>query len=156
RSGLPSTLDVIGFCTGQHQRSLEGEHVRLLGYAPDLHERLASYSIFVAPILTGTGIKTKVVEAFLMGLIVISTPLGLVGMEVSHRRHCYVFETAEQLAACLAEILRNPKAAADVADRGREYAEHHFTPDVLRERWREILDFTLSRSRSQWLRVEAG
>src|SRR5262249_48989876 len=45
RSGLPSTLDVIGFCTGQHQRSLDGEHVRLLGYAPDLHERLASYSI---------------------------------------------------------------------------------------------------------------
>ncbi|MDB5406193.1 MAG: hypothetical protein JWL84_1105 [Rhodospirillales bacterium] len=146
RSDLPSTLDVIGFCTSEHRDRLDGGHVRLLGYAPDLYRRLAEYSIFVAPVLSGTGIKTKVVEALLMGLIVVSTPAGLAGLDLGHRTHCYVFETARDLADCLREILGDPTAATTVADNGRHYAERNFAPDVLRERWREILDFTLSQN----------
>jgi glycosyltransferase involved in cell wall biosynthesis len=143
--GLPSRLDVLGFCTKEHRRHLEGDHVRLLGYATDLHRRLLEYSILVVPLRSGTGIKTKIVEALMMGMIVVSTPAGLAGLDLRDREHCYVFATAGEFAACLDEILRDPAAAMSTAENGRRYAERHFAPDVLRERWREILDIALSR-----------
>lgn len=85
--------------------------------------------------------------------IVVSTPAGLAGLDLRHRKHCYVFETARDLADCLREILRDPTEATTVADNGRLYAERNFAPHVLRERWREILDFTLSQNTASTIGV---
>ena len=47
------------------------------GFVPDLRAAVRAYPVMVNPMLTGSGLKNKVLEAFALGLAVVSTPLGV-------------------------------------------------------------------------------
>ena len=51
-----------------HARALE-----MLGYVEDVREPLARYAVFVCPILSGSGVRVKLLEAFAAGIPVVST-----------------------------------------------------------------------------------
>jgi polysaccharide biosynthesis protein PslH len=74
------TLRVIGSAPESLRHGLEHPSIRFLGYVPDILEEICQAQVFFAPIVSGTGIKTKVLEALACGLPVIGFPLGLAGL----------------------------------------------------------------------------
>lgn len=57
-------------------------NVRFLGFVPDLDRLLSAVDVVVAPLLTGSGTRLKVLEALAAGKPVVSTPLGVAGLEL--------------------------------------------------------------------------
>lgn len=51
--------------------------IRLTGYVEDLAATVTDYPIMINPMRSGSGLKNKVLEAFGLGLAVVSTPLGV-------------------------------------------------------------------------------
>jgi GT2 family glycosyltransferase/glycosyltransferase involved in cell wall biosynthesis len=50
-----------------------GASVELRGFVPDVLEPLSGYALFVCPILSGSGMRVKLLEAFAAGIPVVST-----------------------------------------------------------------------------------
>jgi glycosyltransferase involved in cell wall biosynthesis len=73
-------LNVIGSAPEALRRGLSHPSIRFLGYVPDLVEEIRSAQVFFAPIVSGTGIKIKVLEALACGVAVIGFPVGLAGL----------------------------------------------------------------------------
>ena len=44
------------------------DHMQMLGYVEDIREPLARYAIFVCPILSGSGVRVKLLEAYAAGI----------------------------------------------------------------------------------------
>ncbi len=61
----------------------ECANVRLLGFVDDLSVLLAACDVVVVPLRTGSGTRLKVLEALAAGRPVVSTSLGVAGLEVS-------------------------------------------------------------------------
>jgi len=61
----PPQLSVIGLCPEFLKAGLAHPTIRFLGYVPDINEELRRYQVFLAPIVSGSGIKTKVLERWL-------------------------------------------------------------------------------------------
>ena len=59
----------------------------MLGYVEDIREPLAKYAVFVCPILSGSGVRVKLLEAFAAGIPVVSTSVGAEGLVERGRRH---------------------------------------------------------------------
>ena len=57
-----------------------GESVELRGFVEDVREPLSRYAVFVCPILSGSGMRVKLLEAFAAGIPVVSTTLGAEGL----------------------------------------------------------------------------
>jgi glycosyltransferase involved in cell wall biosynthesis len=55
--------------------------VRILGFVEDLDRYLAACRIFLNPVISGGGIKTKLVEALAYGLSSVSSENGAVGID---------------------------------------------------------------------------
>ncbi|KAA9152265.1 glycosyltransferase family 4 protein [Microbacterium lushaniae] len=53
----------------------------LTGFVPSLDPYYASARVFVAPVLTGAGVKFKTVDALVRGLPTVATPVGAEGIE---------------------------------------------------------------------------
>ena len=55
------------------------DNIELRGFVEDVREPLGRYAVFVCPILSGSGMRVKLLEAFAAGIPVVSTPLGAEG-----------------------------------------------------------------------------
>ena len=51
--------------------------IRLAGFAPDLRAAVSRYPVMINPMQTGSGLKNKVLEAFGLGTVVVSTARGI-------------------------------------------------------------------------------
>jgi glycosyltransferase involved in cell wall biosynthesis len=87
-----------------------GGRVRLLGYVPDLDRAFAEATALVAPLMFGTGVKIKIVDALARGVPVVTTPTGIEGIEMSDGREGYV---REDLADFVAPLLSLTEPAAN-------------------------------------------
>ena len=134
-------LRVIGHCPEPVRVELgSSSAVELVGYVDDLASELAGARAFVAPIPPGTGVKTKVLEAMAAGLPVVSTPDGVHGIGAVDGHHCIIGSTGDELARGVVALVGDPGAAADMGAAARALVEEVFSPVVVAERWRAVLE----------------
>jgi O-antigen biosynthesis protein len=95
------------------------EHVEMLGYVDDVRDALARYAVFVCPILSGSGVRVKLLEAFAAGMPVVSTVVGAEGLAVKDGELCALADDPAEFAARVAELLADPQRAAQLARRAR-------------------------------------
>jgi len=96
------------------------EAVELIGFVEDVREPLARYSLFVCPILSGSGVRVKLLEAFAAGIPVVSTRLGAEGLADRDGEICALADQPADFARHVVELLRDPQKAAAMAARARE------------------------------------
>ena len=95
--------------------------VELVGFVDDVREPLSRYAIFLCPILSGSGVRVKLLEAFAAGIPVVSTRLGAEGLADRDGHICALADSPEDFAAAVLRLLRDPEAAAAMAARAREF-----------------------------------
>jgi glycosyltransferase involved in cell wall biosynthesis len=104
--------------------SLEG--VDVVGEVPDMVPWLRSGRVYACPMVSGTGIKNKLLEAMATGLPCVATPLALRGIKAAHGRHVLVAEDAVSFARYLVRVLKDDALAGSLGRAARSYitAEH--------------------------------
>ena len=116
----PPQLSVIGACPEPLKAALAHPTIRFLGYVSDINEELRKYQVFFAPIVSGSGIKTKVLEAMACGLPVIALPDAVSGISAEHMRHCLVARGPEEFVQFYSLIMNDPPFAECIGSAGRE------------------------------------
>jgi polysaccharide biosynthesis protein PslH len=137
-SGVTPTLSHIGKCPADVRTRFLPGVVNFEGYVTDVAPRLSDAAFFVAPIVSGTGIKTKVLEAMALGLPVLGTRHAVSGLQIEHKNHCFVCERPAEFAEGM-QYLSNPEVAEQMSLNARKYVEANFSIDVLRQRWSEVI-----------------
>lgn len=136
----PVTCEVIGSVPSVARREFTTPAIRLHGYVADLSAHLSRYSVFVAPITNGTGIKTKVLDAMAHGLAVVATPKAVEGLSVTDHEHCLICDTPESFAAAIEKLLGNPSLAASLGNNAYRLVKGAYSLEVICRRWEEMLD----------------
>lgn len=99
--------------------SISGPGIEFVGEVADIREPLSRYSVFLAPILTGSGVRVKLLEAFAAGIPVVSTPLGAEGLTETKTVIAALAEGAQPFADRVLHLLENPKDAQKMARAAR-------------------------------------
>jgi glycosyltransferase involved in cell wall biosynthesis len=129
----PPQLSVIGLCPESLKTGVAHPTIRFLGYVSDLNEELRRHQVFLAPIVSGSGIKTKVLEAMACGLPVIALPDGASGLSAEHMRHCLVARGPEEFVHYYS-LLMNDSAFAECMGRaGRELVMRSYSIEASTE-----------------------
>lgn len=89
--GRPVRFQAAGRLNG----SVTTPNVERLGFVDDLDAFLGPDAVMVAPIVTGSGIKTKLLDAFVRGVPVITTPKGIEGIDLLPGRDVRLSSVAE-------------------------------------------------------------
>lgn len=117
--------------------------VELLGYVDDIREPLERYAVFVCPILSGSGVRVKLLEAFASGIPVVSTRIGAEGLTVEDGEICLLADDPDAFARAILQLFDAPEAARAMARRARQRVEERHDAAALTERlvdsYREVL-----------------
>jgi len=107
----------------EHTYADHASHLQMLGYVDDIREPLARYAVFVCPILSGSGVRVKLLEAFAAGIPVVSTKVGAEGLAVDDGKFCALADDPAGFAERVLALLRDPERAAEMAARARAEVE---------------------------------
>jgi glycosyltransferase involved in cell wall biosynthesis len=83
-------------------------------------EPLRRYSLFVCPILSGSGVRVKLLEAFASGIPVVSTTIGAEGLAQADGEICGLADDPQEFADRAARLLGDRTAARELAIRARD------------------------------------
>jgi polysaccharide biosynthesis protein PslH len=86
----------------------------------DIKDAFAASSVLLAPMLSGGGTRYKILEAMASSTPVVSTTLGVEGLDVKHNRDVYLGESPEELADLTVKILENENLANDVVKNAKQ------------------------------------
>lgn len=132
-------LNVIGFLPDRLKREMSSEYLNFLGYVDNVYDELSKHQLFLAPIVSGTGIKVKLLEALGCGLPVLSTSSGVKGLGVVSGKQCYIEDSPREIVKMIKYIESNPEDAELAGMAGREYVKSHFAPEILSNNWNKVL-----------------
>jgi GT2 family glycosyltransferase/glycosyltransferase involved in cell wall biosynthesis len=114
-------LKVVGSEAPPNHSFASRAEIDLVGFVEDVREPLSRYAVFVCPILSGSGVRVKLLEAFASGIPVVSTRLGAEGLTDQDGEICELADDPAGFAAKVVELLTNQERAKAVAGRAREY-----------------------------------
>jgi sugar transferase (PEP-CTERM/EpsH1 system associated) len=115
-------LRVVGNGDAEELAKLEGPHVTVTGWVPDVRPYLRSAAAVVVPLRIGGGTRLKVVEALAMGKPVVTTTLGCEGLAVTHREHLLIADRPAEFADAVYELLSDTDLSTRLAAAGRQLA----------------------------------
>jgi GT2 family glycosyltransferase/glycosyltransferase involved in cell wall biosynthesis len=95
--------------------------IDLIGFVEDVREPLSRYSVFLCPILAGSGVRVKLLEAFAAGIPVVSTRLGAEGLASKDGEICGLADDPSDFAEKVLALIENPPEAELQARRAREH-----------------------------------
>ena len=118
----------------------EAEGVRVVGYIPDIRSCYRSAALFVAPILTGTGMRVKLLEALSMGMAIVATPLAAQGFQSTHGEVMLTAETAEAFAEQTVKLLRNLELRSNLGASARRMIQERYDWNVIGHQFLDLVE----------------
>lgn len=116
-------LVIVGSDPPPRHSLRDAEAIQMIGFVEDVREPLSRYSVFVCPILAGSGIRVKLLEAFAAGIPVVSTRVGAEGLADKDGEVCALADDPSEFAAHAVRLLQNPAEAESLAHRARADVE---------------------------------
>lgn len=125
---VPGTTVLLAGANPKHGVSnLASDKVSVSGYVADIRECYAASSIFVAPMLTGSGLQNKLLEAMAMQLPCVTTSIANDSLGARDGSEVLIGDNAEAFAAHIVSLLCDADKRASLAQSGRQYALDHFS-----------------------------
>ncbi len=109
-----------------HSLGAHPEAVELRGFVDDVREPLSRYSVFLCPILSGSGVRVKLLEAFASGIPSVSTRIGAEGLAEQDGEFCFLTDDPTAFADRVLQLLRSPSDAAEMVKRARHEVEENW------------------------------
>jgi len=123
-------MRVIGKDPPASVRALSGHGVEVTGEVPDVAPYLAAATVFVSPLSSGSGTRTKLLEAMAAGCPIVTTSTSAEGLDLRDGRDALFAETDGEIADAVAMLLEQPERAAALSRHARETAVQRFSWEV--------------------------
>jgi len=126
RERLPeTTLTIVGKDPRADVRALAGPNVEVTGFVPDVRPYLDRASLLVCPLLTGAGIKNKILQAWAMEKAVVATPVSCGGLKIEPGANILIADGRREFADAVLALLGDAPRRAALGAAGRRTVTAH-------------------------------
>lgn len=113
----------------------------LTGYVDDLPATVTRYPIMINPMRSGSGLKNKVLEAFGLGVVVVSTPLGIEAVRPAEDgTHVALARGGEEFGATVLALLDDAPRRRRLRAAAHALVREHYRWDAVGRAWAELVD----------------
>jgi polysaccharide pyruvyl transferase WcaK-like protein/glycosyltransferase involved in cell wall biosynthesis len=108
-------------------RDVQG--LSVVANAPEIEPFYARANIVIAPILSGSGTRTKLIEAAARGRAMVTTLIGSEGLDFEDGVHAEIADTPEEFAARIVKLAGDRALRARLSNAARSHAAEWFDTD---------------------------
>lgn len=146
RESPGARLTIVGRDPAPEVRAMASRAVTVTGEVDDVRPYLAAATLFIAPMVSGSGIKNKVLEAMAMALPVVATSLAVEGLPILEGEHAMVADRVVPFATAIGRLLVRPDERARIGESARRLVMERYTWEACAARY-ELLYQELAQGR---------
>lgn len=137
---MASCLDIIG--KGWTEEWVQAANisdlkVNLLGFMERL-DTAAYGSIMIVPILSGSGMRMKILEGAALGAPIITTTVGVEGIEFAAGEACLVADSPKAFAKSLQRMMQDEQLRCRLTSQARRVYDEKYSRQSLSQKREEI------------------
>jgi len=117
---------IAGRHTPPSLMNLNKKNVIVYGEIPAAGKFINEHSIMVVPLLSGGGMRAKILEGMALGKVVLSTQLGLEGIAGKHQQDVLIADTPEAIIENIAFALDDKIRLQTIGRNAREFVAENF------------------------------
>jgi len=110
----------------QFENKLIHPNITYHGEVKDAVAFMQAYRLMVAPLLTGSGIRIKIIEAMALGRPVVTTAAGIEGIELGDHQLVGVEDDPYRFSSQTVKLLTDPHYPDQVLSEGRTFISRNF------------------------------
>ena len=112
--------------------NLHEKNITVIGEVESARDFIASKSISIVPLFSGSGVRIKIIESMSLGKAVVSTSTGAEGIDYSDGEDILIADTAAAFAEAVARLYQNPEEALRMGKNARHLIEtKHNSPKII-------------------------
>jgi glycosyltransferase involved in cell wall biosynthesis len=100
--------------------------LQVTGYVDDLEPYLEKAAAMVVPLRAGGGMRVRILEAFARGMPVVTTSIGLEGIDARSGEEVLVADDPQDFARAVLRLLREKELREKLSAQGRSLAVSHY------------------------------
>lgn len=97
------------------------------GQVPDSLIYQSDKPVLIVPLLSGSGIRVKIIEGLALGKTIISTSLGATGIDIGPGNPILIADNAASFAECIIRCVDSPDFLRKSSVKARELAYNHYS-----------------------------
>ncbi|MEM9320757.1 MAG: glycosyltransferase, partial [Pseudomonadota bacterium] len=140
RRKSPISLAVYGANMDASVHALRSDVIDTVGYIETVSDAYDRHRIFVAPLLSGAGIKGKVIAALAYGIPCILTPVAAEGVGLRHGHDCLITESPQDWSDAILSLYDDAELWQKISGNARAYVRDRFSFDTGRQLMRAALE----------------
>jgi glycosyltransferase involved in cell wall biosynthesis len=132
RSEKSFRVDIVGAYPPESLRRLTSREVCVIGTVRDVPPWYEECHAVIVPIRAGGGSRIKILEAFSYQRPVITTSVGIEGIEAESNRHALIEDTAEGFAEACIRLMSDSECAKYLVENSADLLTRSYTGEALR------------------------
>ncbi|TCS41935.1 glycosyltransferase [Reinekea marinisedimentorum] len=134
-------LYIYGSHMPEQIAALRSKNIEPVGYVESLDEVYANHRVFVAPLISGAGVKGKVLESMAYGLPTVLSPVAAEGTGLTHGISTMVAKNPSQWADFISELYHNKSLWNRLSGNSQILAAEHYSFEHGQEQMRAVFNF---------------
>lgn len=133
-------LHVAGRNTPNSLLNLDLPNVVIHGEVPDAAEFVGKHSAMIVPLFSGSGMRVKILEGMALSKTIITTSLGMEGIDARNREQILVANTPEEFVDAIGFCHENPGKIDQIGRNACTYVSKKFDNRKMASRLYEIYE----------------
>ncbi len=126
-----ASLLLAGANPSKSVKDLESERVKVSGWVDDIRTCYDQSRVFIAPMVSGTGLQNKLLEALAMGLPSVTTPISAKPLAFGYDVYVKVGNTPQELANHVIQLLNDYQSEILKGNNPREFISKHYDSEKI-------------------------
>jgi glycosyltransferase involved in cell wall biosynthesis len=114
-------------------RSLGYPNLVYLGEVDNAHDFMRSKAVMVVPVLSGSGMRIKIIEGMALGKAIVTTTIGTEGINTTHDKDILVADDPGAFAECICRLVSDREYCLKIGENARIFVAGHYDNPVITE-----------------------
>ena len=99
--------------------------------AANSQEFMSKSGVMVVPLLSGSGIRVKIIEGMMLGIPIVCTPVGCEGIPAQPGKELFIADSIESFRMIFNKLASTPDLLSEVSENARKFAIENYRRDFL-------------------------
>jgi glycosyltransferase involved in cell wall biosynthesis len=104
-----------------HFRSLPYRNIDFIGEVDDAYEFIRSRAVMVVPLLSGSGMRIKIIEGMALGKAIVTTSIGTEGIETTHGKNILIADDPVNFAENVCRLIEDQAFCIEIGENARKF-----------------------------------